>query len=169
MNIVPVADRRPQLLTENFFERVETGTATAFAIRLVATIYALEQGAKEELPEFESALKQKPKEWGLYANRLAPRSARCAELEHWYEALRLLVVSWEVAEDAATEFLRMNGVEAIGSAAWPPSALAAKAAFWAGCAGAHVRFDNLLEVLRCKLDAETDEQPFRCDVTPNRS
>jgi len=161
-HLVPVAERRPHLLKATFFTRVRPGTATLFAARLVAAIYALEKAAKEELPEFESALKRlSPKEWGLYANRLGPRSARCAELEYWYEALRLIVISWEAAEDAATEFLRMSRVEAAGAAAWPASALAAKGAFWAGCASAHARFDNLLEVLRYKLDAAPAQQPFR--------
>jgi hypothetical protein len=38
-----------------------------------------------------------------------------AQLEHWYEAMRLMCVSWEEAEDAATTLLRMmrNGMVSI--------------------------------------------------------
>ncbi|KAJ1638883.1 hypothetical protein T492DRAFT_178115 [Pavlovales sp. CCMP2436] len=55
----------------------------------------------------------------------------------------------------------MTGVEAAGEAAWPASAQAAKGCFWAACASSHPRFENLLDVLRYKLDAAPDEQPFR--------
>lgn len=158
------ATRPPQHLMEaTFFERVRTGEASAFALRLVAVVRSLEAAAKEELPEFESALRRLAvREWGAYASRLGSRSGRCAELEHWYEALRLLVTSWEAAEDAATEFLRMYGLDdeaAAAAARWPHSALAARRAFWAASAPSHARFDNLVEVLLDKIGE--DARAFR--------
>jgi len=80
-------------LTATFFERLHTSEATHFALRLISTIRALEEAAAEQVPDFKSPLQRlPPREWGLFASRLGPRSARCAELEHWYEALKLLVI-----------------------------------------------------------------------------
>ena len=40
-----------------------------------------------------------------------PESEKYAQLEFGYEAPRILAVSWEEAQDAAVEFLKMNKVE----------------------------------------------------------
>jgi len=54
----------------------------------------------------------------------------------------------------------MTGVEAAGEAAWPASVQAAKGCFWAACASSHPRFENLLDVLRYKLDAAPTSSRF---------
>ena len=53
------------------------------------------------------------------------RSSKAREyeacIEHWYEALRVLAISWEEREDGAAVMLRMNNVHALCKAPsqWP--------------------------------------------------
>lgn len=172
--LVPEADRRPHLLAATFFARVRSATATPFALRLIAAIRGMEAAVVAELPAgtFTSPLdggRPSLKEWGAYAHTLAARhrSRRFAELEHWYEALRLLVVSWEAAEDAATEFLRMmtgggNGDGAPGCCWRSSTAAPARAAFWAAAPASFPRFSHLKDILHYTLDsAEYLEREFR--------
>ncbi|KAG1656436.1 hypothetical protein FOA52_006978 [Chlamydomonas sp. UWO 241] len=99
------------------------------------------------------------REWGAYAHSLVPRSPLCTKLEHWYEALKLLVISWEEAADMATAFLRMNvlGAGAI-SLDWPPAAHAARTAFLRtlGDTSSFPRFAHLIDCLKYKLEEMDD-------------
>lgn len=83
-----------------------------------------------------------------------------AELEHWYEAVKTLVVSWEEAEDEASTILDM--FECAGSATsrtskqyqevWPAHVRQKISAFWAEVPDKFVRYENLKEVLLEKYD-----------------
>ena len=73
-------------------------------------------------------------------------------LEVWYEALRLVVTSWEEAEDLAVSFLRMERADnhCAGGCEYAPAPSATKslvAAFFGGLPTHFPRADNLCEVL----------------------
>lgn len=122
-----------------------------------------------------------PREWGAYAHKLAlgggseksasttsceAPSARgqptcpgavpypmLAELKHWYEAAKTLVVTWEEAEDEAATILDMGGCRARPSSAsqlgetWPGSVRQVISAFWADVPERFPRFEHLKGVL----------------------
>ena len=101
---LPHAEREPHRMASTFFERIQSGSATPFSCKLMACIRALE--AQVASNSFTSPLlTHRVAEWGAIAKRTAPA------LEAWYEALRLLVVSWEEADDAAVTLLRMSGCD----------------------------------------------------------
>jgi hypothetical protein len=101
---LPHAERKPHRMADTFFERIQSGSATLFSRNLMECIRALE--AQVASNAFTSPLlTHKVAEWGAIAKKTAPA------LEAWYEALRLLVVSWEEADDAAVMFLRMSGCD----------------------------------------------------------
>ena len=114
--VVPVDERRPHLLHKTFFDRVERGEATEFAMNLVAVVRALEQVAREYDATFGSPL-EKPSlsAWETYANQLANNKKLDAQrpffelLENWYVALRLLVTTWEEQEELVWHWLRLQG------------------------------------------------------------
>jgi hypothetical protein len=102
--VLPHAERKPHRMADTFFERIQSGSATLFSRNLMECIRALE--AQVASNAFTSPLlTHKVAEWGAIAKKTAPA------LEAWYEALRLLVVSWEEADDAAVTFLRMSGCD----------------------------------------------------------
>eukprot|EP00903_Cladosiphon_okamuranus_P013941 g12967.t1 len=79
-----------------------------------------------------------------------------AELEHWYEAVKTLVVSWEEGEDEAATILDMfgctespsfNGSEQKQGIAWPTHVLQKIRAFWAGVPASFPRYEHLKDVL----------------------
>lgn len=123
------------------------------------------------------------REWGPYAHRLAygavssRRSAGkerqrthhrqgslqlsivgvlLAELEHWYEAVRVLVVSWEEREDDCATILNMYGCTGSPSCRasekkqrdiWPRWVLQTVWAFWAEVPATFPRYEHLKNVL----------------------
>ena len=125
------AARKSHELLPAFLHRVKCGTATPFAAALFSVARALEAACAADgpaawgpaRPVLVADRRQEPPaplrewgEWGELAHRLAgderlttTSRARFAQLEHYYEALRLLVVSWEAAPDAAATYLRMVG------------------------------------------------------------
>ena len=106
--VVPIDARKPHLMHQTFFGRVRRGDATQFSLELVRTVSALEQAAHEHDPQFRSPLTSSSlKTWGVYAHSRTAVSPVYTVLEHWYEALRLIVTSWEEREDAALLWLRM--------------------------------------------------------------
>jgi len=110
--VVPVDERKPHLMHKTFFDRVERGEATEFALNLVAVVRALEQVAREYDVTFESPLK-KPSlsAWETYANQLTRRKNLAAQrpffelLENWYVAMRILITTWEEQEELALHWL----------------------------------------------------------------
>lgn len=135
-----------------FFQRIKTGAALTFTIALERVIRAMEGAVKDEDPNFESPLESAVKQWGLYAHRQAGKSEKYAQLEFWYEALRILAVSWEEAQDAAVEFLKMNKVES-RTAIWPLQVQFQMKAFWMESPTSFPRFENLKEVLLREFDS----------------
>lgn len=100
----------------------------------------------------------------------APARPMLAELEHWYEAVKTLLVSWEEAEDEAATILDMGGcdirrkaggrvgapppprgqfVERRGGV-WPEHVREAISAFWAEVPTTFPRYEHLKEVLKEK-------------------
>ena len=117
--------------------------------------------------------------WGVFARKQAEMQPvaggqqlrwRLICLQHWYEALRILLVCWEEAENAAVTFLRMNGMEegaaggglppdSTAEEEWPPAVrLALQREFWAVVPASYPRFDHLKEILLDKLDGSSDEE-----------
>lgn len=89
------------------------------------------------------------KAWGAHAYKLRGMSPRFEELSAWYEALRLLVVSWERAEDAAIVFLRMSCYNS-WLEEWGPQVHDVLYAFWAAVPESFPRFERLKAALRQK-------------------
>ena len=123
-----------------------------------------------------------PREWGTHAHKLArggkskksasteesrafsssgqparPDAVRfpmLAELEHWYEATKTLVVTFEEAEDEAAMILDMGGCRARSTSAsrrgeetWPGSVRQVISAFWEEVPERFPRFEHLKDVL----------------------
>ena len=102
INFLPMAERRPHDMRRQFFDRINSETATAFASALMTVIRTLEEVCISIHSTFKSPLMDKSlTDWGVYALSLSVSSdcPFCKELAKWYEALRLLVVSFEEAED----------------------------------------------------------------------
>lgn len=173
VGVVPEADRKPHVMGPIFFQRERCDQGTAFAMRIMACVRAMEKAIVDssEHPSFSSPLppsgNQAPRKWGAYAHKLArdvhgtnasmrsrgDGSSKCgsrcsrggggsvadngvakerdygtaiinppsqlkenrivrpmlAEMEHWYEAVKTLVISWEEEEDEAVIILDMGG------------------------------------------------------------
>ena len=104
-------------------------------------VQAMEAKLKAVDPTFISQLEHAPgkmKKWGGYANKRAKKRAPVfyRDLEMWYEALRLLIVTWEEGDYAAVEFLRMGqqhvyaqSVRSAGSI-WGSDVLREHEVFW---------------------------------------
>ena len=85
-----------------FFRRISRGEATVFSRVLFENVQRLEVAIKNIDALFRSPLTNASlHSWGDYAHTRTPVNILYQELEHWYEALKLLVVSWEEAEDLA--------------------------------------------------------------------
>ncbi|CAN0065109.1 unnamed protein product, partial [Ectocarpus sp. 4 AP-2014] len=80
------------------------------------------------------------------------------ELEHWYEAVKVLVVSWEEREDEAATILDMFGCtgspshRAAPKAVWPGDVRQKISAFWEAVPRTFPRFEHLKNVLLDKYD-----------------
>lgn len=112
----PVADRKPHLLLPTFWHRVKTGCCSPFASALLEQIRAREGILRHEMSDFQGPLEtvKKLADWGMMAHKAAAKLGQgsvakdlCVELEQWYEALRILVASWEEGKESAILFLRM--------------------------------------------------------------
>ncbi|CAM9140821.1 unnamed protein product, partial [Hapterophycus canaliculatus] len=88
----------------------------------------------------------------------SPSSVRLqiAELEHWYEAVKTLVVTWEEGEDEAATILDIFGCTGSPShrtseqrqeAAWPAHVLQKISTFWAAVPKTFPRYEHLKGVL----------------------
>lgn len=78
---------------------------------------------------------------------------RYASMEHWYEALRVLVTSWEEAEDAVAMFLDMAGERQCQR--WPPEVRAVHSGFWQRIPDSFPRLEHLKDILLYKHDMLT--------------
>ena len=112
LNVIPVADRKPHMLHSSFFQRLGNNSATDLTSELMRCVKAIEGDVKLADKDFKSPLTSASlKSWGAYANKRVRISPLYVKLESWYEALRILVVSWEEAEDLCIMFLRMMKVD----------------------------------------------------------
>lgn len=143
---IPANERKPHLMTQSFFRRISRGDATPFARDIISVIRAKEAAVLKADPSFKSPLEiLSVREWGAYAHNQLAISPLYADLEHWYEALRILVVSWEEQPESAVEFLRMSGVLPPEPGGWPPALLPY-------ASPTTVRFERLKDVLIYQFD-----------------
>jgi ERCC4-related helicase len=167
--VVPPEERGPLShdLLGVFVRRIEAGTATATAMLLWRLTDAIEAAVAGDAAAVGfTSPRSSPQDsdrrpvaaWGKVAHdaviralnlgRASPAAARFQDLEHCYEALRLLIVSWEELPDAIYAFCDMHRVGSDAAAArWPPAVAAALAAFYAARPAALPRFDNLKAAL----------------------
>lgn len=159
-NIVPPKDRKPHLMHKMFFSRIKNGDATEFSTKLVETIRVLERSVKEEVQDFESPLANTSlKKWGEYAHKNSHCHTLFPLLEHFYEGLRLLVVSWEENEDVVLAYLLMMQIDKSADKLPDPIAPSIRS-FFDSQQVSLGRFDNLFSVLREKI--EQYDKDFRC-------
>jgi ERCC4-related helicase len=126
--VLPVRMRRPHKMHETFMNRVKNRTATPFALRVWDTVQLLEKHAETLFTSFTSPLLQeKLASWEDYASQLKVTSLPniresgrfFQQLEHWYVALRLVVLTWEEDEQLVMQWLKIENalftVEEYGS------------------------------------------------------
>ena len=122
-DVVPPALRKPHLMSNTFFTRYDRGESTAFSVLIMTVILAIERAIASRDSAFRSPIRTSSlKLWGKYAHDTMSKRGQyiynenihilCTmyqTLEHWYEALKILVVSWEEDEDICVLFLEMMG------------------------------------------------------------
>jgi len=149
-DIVPRGQRKPHLMHPTFFNRIESSEATSFSQEIFVIIQKIEESVKRVDTGFTSPLKSLSlKKWGKYANERIHLHPYYNQLQHWYEALRLLVVSWEEGEDAVMMFLRMS--DCCDESVWPNEIASTLNAFFRSRRTSFVRFDNMYSVLTEKI------------------
>lgn len=153
--VIPEAEREPHRALPSFLFRVQRGTATPFALRVMKVVRAMEADVdgrgRGSIPGYLSPVQNSPggggiKTWGAQTYKLRERSERFEELAAWYEALRLLIASWEEGEDAAASFLRMSGCDG-WLQEWGEGVQALLYPFWAEVPKSFPRFERLKAVL----------------------
>lgn len=149
-DIVPRGERKPHLMHTTFFSRIGRSEASPFSRNLVAIVRNLEDVVRSVDGGFKSPLKSASlKIWGKYANGRVSMHPYYNHLQHWYEALRFLVTSWEEGEDAVLTLLRMMGCHDASS--WPDDTTALVDDFFRTQPSSFVRFENLCAVLTEKI------------------
>ena len=161
--VVPAAQRAPHKMLHTFFARLTSGDATSFAAAVAEVALRMELELAREDPAFTPCMQRSValRLWGAAAHKRAKRggpcAARFAELEHWYEALRLVVVSWEEQRFGAACLLRMTGCEREeGRGKWGDEVRRAMAAFWQDVPRTFERLEQLKETLLQKKRALVD-------------
>ena len=145
-NLVSPQERKPHLMHKTFFDRIKKGEATLFSTRLVRVVQDLEDILKSQVKGFKSPLtRMSLKSWGEYAHEQSHQHYLLPTLEHFYEGLRLLVVSWEENEDVAMVFLMMMQVHL--SKHELPQANTTIRSFFYSPQVSQGRFENLYKVL----------------------
>lgn len=123
LELHPIADRLPHLMLPIFWERFKKGRSTGYTRALLAQIFAIEGHIATFDLKFVSPLAVSPlvagnppskmSAWGEYAakrrgvGKSEQHTALFYALEQWYEALRILAVSWESNSEASLGFLKM--------------------------------------------------------------
>ena len=164
--LVPESERKPHLLLPTFFARIKAGTATPLATNLMDCIYVMERHVKELLSDFKSPLSNSGSDsWGKYAHAEGLRrgSPQLAELEHWYEALKIIATTWEEAQDHPVPLLQIfeasTGTD--DKVAWPANVNEKLGSFWSTVPDSTPRFDCLAEVLMDEYHREGRTSAFR--------
>jgi ERCC4-related helicase len=151
-DLVPYDERKPHLMHSTFFRRINRSTATAFSKQIMRVIRTMEAVIHRLDMAFKSPLDGVSlRKWGEYAHGRRQICNLYGDLEQWYEALRLLVISWEEHEDAAVVFLRMMQCHHQASE-WPAAIRRIINDFFATNPPSSYRFDNMAEVLAEKVD-----------------
>ena len=120
----------------------------------------LERAVKVEVQDFESPLANNSlKKWGEYAHKNSHRHILLPLLEHLYEGLRLLVVSWEENEDVVMAYLLMMQIDKSTDKLTAPIANSIQS-FFDSQQVSLGRFDNLFNVLHEKIQQYGKD--FRC-------
>lgn len=152
---VPIGERKPHLMHATFFSRIHHSKSTPFSRKLVAIIRKLETKVQRVDGGFESPLTSASlKTWGKYANGRVHVHPYYDQLQHWYEALRLLVTSWEEGEDTAVILLRMMGC--YNASFWPDEITALVNNFFRTQPSSFVRFENMCTVLTDKISEKNN-------------
>jgi Helicase conserved C-terminal domain len=143
-----------------FFKRIENSTATSLGHELVETIKSLEAAIVVVDGAFRSPLNNLSlRSWGEYAHERILYSHLYGQLEHWYDALRLLIISWEEGDDAAVMFLCMMKCSKESQwSLWPASTRSSIQQFFDMFPASSERFDNMCTVLWEKMN---DRPNFR--------
>lgn len=161
--VVAPEARKPHLLLATFLDREAKGAITPFAKRVMAVVRCMEAEVCREFAGFCSPVMRKSalRDWGIAAHKMAGRSAKFGEMREWYEALRILVTSWQEAEDGAVWFLRLAGVGdggagsmgSGGGVVWGEAVVVTKRMFSEAVPEKYPRFERLKAALLEKLDA----------------
>lgn len=110
--LVPVQDRKPHLMHATFFDHIKKCTAAAFSTMFVNTICVLEDAVKLDMHDFQPPLLNiSLKTWGEYVKKKSHHHALFLVLEHFYETLKWLVISWDEHQDIALIYLQMMKVD----------------------------------------------------------
>lgn len=159
--VLPHSERRPHLMLKTFLIRVCEDTVTKLSGALAKTVLQMEMAIIAKDASFVCPVQKGygVKEWGCYVSKRAthvPATHPCklmyAQLEHWCEALRILVVSWEEDEYAAVLFLRMFQCDKAAShAIWPLQVRDFINQFWETAPTSFLRLDRLRNVLISKV------------------
>jgi hypothetical protein len=149
------AERKPHLVHSTFFCRLASHQASSLSQALVDCIRELEKAIAQVDTKFSSPLsKQRLADWGEYAFDRRRFCQMYVPLHHLYQALRLLVMSWEEDEHLAIEYLRMyNEQERVNDASLPTGVRACLREFWAQQPTLFPKFDELKRVLMNEHDA----------------
>ncbi len=156
-DIVPRGERKPHLMHATFFDRIGTSKGTSFSREFVAIIRSMEEVMRGVDNSFRSPLKNASlKKWGNYANERVALHPYYDQLQHWYEALRLLVTSWEEGEDAVVMLLHMMNCNETSSQCWPDETTALINSFFRKQPSSFARFENMTKILTEKI-RETED------------
>jgi len=111
--LVAIADRKPHLTLSTFWGRVDVKKASPFATDLLRVIAKLESLLSPVLPSFVSPMRaKKTSEWAEYLLGIKVQGTTGTvfqqTLAHCYEAVRILVNSWEQDQDVSYIYLEMS-------------------------------------------------------------
>lgn len=158
--VLVLEGRKPHLMLKTFFSRVLNTQATPFANRLARCVLKLEVTMADLNPHFMPPIQSSVplKQWSSVAHRLANNhhddlAFMCSQLEFWYEALRVLIISWEEDEYASVLLLRMARCDSLRSCApWPIPVTDCIRDFWKHTPQSFARLEELRRVLiqRCE-------------------
>lgn len=152
--------RKPHLMLKTFFSRVLSSQATPFANRLARCALKMEVTMADLDPQFIPPIQSNLslKQWSSVAHRIACNqrddlALMYAQLEFWYEALRVMIVSWEEDEYAGVLLLKMTHCDSQKScAAWPVAVKDCICDFWRYAPHRFARLDQLRRVLIQKCE-----------------
>ena len=159
MGVVEEPASKPHLMLPIFRERLHENKSTEFTKAIFRCICAMEEDIQSADPTFVPQIfKSGLKEWGKYTHNRGSKCARSQALSCWYEAMRLLVVSWEEGEDMAIAFLRMSeAFESSRLSLWSSHIQDLILSLEITDVEAFPRFVHLKNILRSKIQCDEDD------------